>query len=152
MTDTLRKAAQAAFDKWADTYDHDSNEWLDMGFGESFIKGYETAAALAETQGEPDAAGLLHDRCLVDTGETRAAQSVKVHAPVAWGMLSKGVIVDVICPKEHDREEGDYTVALYRNPPARELTEAEITALSIKPENYPRHAFARAIIAASSGR
>ena len=36
--------------------------------------------------------------------------------PAAWGMLSKGVIVDAICPKEHDREEGDYTVALYRRP------------------------------------
>ena len=69
--------------------------------------------------------------------------------PAAWGMLSKGVIVDAICPAEHDREEGDYTVALYRNPPARELTEAEITALSIKPENYPRHAFARAVIKAA---
>ena len=77
MTDTLRKAAQAAFDKWADTYDHDSNEWLDMGFGESFIKGYETAAALAEPQGEPDAAGLLHDKAHVDTGKVRAAQSVR---------------------------------------------------------------------------
>ena len=109
--------------------------------------------------------GLLHDKAHTDTGKTRAAQSVRTpemsyrpgslpmeDKPVAWGMLSKGVIVDAICPKEHDREEGDYTVALYRNPPARELTEAEITALSIKPENYPRHAFARAIIAASSGR
>ena len=52
--------------------------------------------------------------------------------PVAWGMLSKGVIVDAICPKEHDREEGDYTVALYRRPPGRELTDAEIKACEDK--------------------
>ena len=33
--------------------------------------------------------------------------------PVAWGMEKDGVILDVICPAEHDREEGSYTVPLY---------------------------------------
>ena len=85
--------------------------------------------ALAEPQGEPDAAGLLHDKAHTDTGKTRAAQSVRTpemsyrpgslpmeDKPVAWGMLSKGVIVDAICPAEHDEEEGDYTVPLYTHP------------------------------------
>ena len=33
--------------------------------------------------------------------------------PVAWGMKKDGVILDVICPAEHDLEEGSYTVPLY---------------------------------------
>jgi len=33
--------------------------------------------------------------------------------PVAWGMETDGLIYDVICPAEHDREEGSYTVPLY---------------------------------------
>ena len=33
--------------------------------------------------------------------------------PVAWGMKKNGVIVDVICPAEHEREESEYTIPLY---------------------------------------
>ena len=33
--------------------------------------------------------------------------------PVAWGMEKDGVIVDVICPAEHERLEGAYTIPLY---------------------------------------
>jgi len=33
--------------------------------------------------------------------------------PVAWGMKKDGVILDVICPAEHEREEGSYTTPLY---------------------------------------
>ena len=33
--------------------------------------------------------------------------------PVAWGMEKDGVILDVICPAEHEREEGEYTIPLY---------------------------------------
>jgi len=36
--------------------------------------------------------------------------------PVAWGMEKDGVILDVICPDEHEREEGSYTVPLYTTP------------------------------------
>ena len=38
------------------------------------------------------------------------------YKPVAWGMKKYGVILDVICPEEHDREEGSYTVPLYTTP------------------------------------
>jgi len=33
--------------------------------------------------------------------------------PVAWGMEKDGVILDVICPAEHEREEGEYNIPLY---------------------------------------
>jgi len=36
--------------------------------------------------------------------------------PVAWGMEKDGVIIDVICPAEHEREEGEYTIPLYTHP------------------------------------
>ena len=37
--------------------------------------------------------------------------------PVAWGMRNDdGKIYDCICPKEHDRVEGEYTVPLYTSP------------------------------------
>jgi hypothetical protein len=44
--------------------------------------------------------------------------------PVAWGMEKDGVILDVICPAEHDREEGEYTIPLYTTPqPKQEQSE-----------------------------
>ena len=36
--------------------------------------------------------------------------------PVAWGMETDGLIYDVICPAEHEREEGEYTTPLYTTP------------------------------------
>jgi len=36
--------------------------------------------------------------------------------PVAWGMEKDGVILDVICPDEHERDEGEYTIPLYTHP------------------------------------
>ena len=37
--------------------------------------------------------------------------------PVAWGLpRPDGLILDVICPEEHDREPGQYTVPLYAAP------------------------------------
>ena len=36
--------------------------------------------------------------------------------PVAWGMEKDGLILDVICPAEHDCEEGEYTIPLYTTP------------------------------------
>jgi len=44
--------------------------------------------------------------------------------PVAWGMKKNGVILDVICPAEHDREEGEYTIPLYT---ASKRTWADLT-------------------------
>jgi hypothetical protein len=37
--------------------------------------------------------------------------------PIAWGMpRSDGLIIDVICPDEHEIHEGQYTVPLYAHP------------------------------------
>jgi hypothetical protein len=52
------------------------------------------------------------------------AQPAPVQEPVAWGMPGKdGFIFDVICPEEHTREEGGYTVPLYTTPPAAPVQE-----------------------------
>jgi len=40
-------------------------------------------------------------------------QSKTKDEPVAWGMKKDGVILDVICPEEHEREEGEYTIPVY---------------------------------------
>lgn len=46
-----------------------------------------------------------------------ASEQQPADEPVAWGMPGKdGFIFDVICPEEHDREEGGYTVPLYTRP------------------------------------
>jgi hypothetical protein len=43
----------------------------------------------------------------------------KVAEPVAWGMpRPDGLILDVICPDEHEIHEGQYTVPLYTQPKA----------------------------------
>lgn len=41
---------KAAFEKWADSYNHDSEKWEDMGRDEVFYAGY--SAALADIKGE----------------------------------------------------------------------------------------------------
>ena len=52
----------------------------------------------------------------------RQALSQPEQEPVAWGMQRKdGVIIDVICPEEHSREPGDYTIPLYTAQPKREF-------------------------------
>lgn len=49
--------------------------------------------------------------------------------PVAWGYKdSNGDICDCICPEEHDRAEGDYTIPLYTQEYVNRL-QAEIEAL-----------------------
>jgi hypothetical protein len=58
--------------------------------------------------------------------------------PVAWGMEKDGVILDVICPAEHEREEGSYTVPLYTTP-QREwigLTDDEVKEICLANRPY----------------
>lgn len=46
--------------------------------------------------------------------------------PVAWGMVKNGLMLDIICPDEHESFEGDYTIPLYTRPSpphSRERTE-----------------------------
>jgi hypothetical protein len=57
-----------------------------------------------------------------------------VAKPVAWGMPGKdGFIFDVICPEEHTREEGGYTVPLYTTPPAAQRQWVGLTDADIRP-------------------
>ena len=51
----------------------------------------------------------------MDTEELQQPKQEQVK-PVAWGMKKYGVILDVICPAEHEREEGEYTIPLYTHP------------------------------------
>jgi hypothetical protein len=63
--------------------------------------------------------------------------------PVAWGWRDPdGYISDCICPEEHDRIEGDYTVPLYTTPPsveaAIEATLEKAAKVCEEPEFYYR--------------
>jgi hypothetical protein len=62
--------------------------------------------------------------------------------PVAWGMKKDGVILDVICPDEHDREEGSYTVPLYTTPQRTwvGLTDEEIENIYMETMNFQLNA------------
>ena len=71
MTDKLRDAADAAL-SIIDVLRHQQPNSQILRAVSSMLR-----EALAEPQGEPDAAGLLHDRAHVDTGKVRAAQSVR---------------------------------------------------------------------------
>jgi hypothetical protein len=71
-------------------------------------------------------------------------------AAVAWAMSRPdGLILDVICPDEHDAYEGEYTVPLYAAPrPRKRLTDDEIAEIAAMPAAIPGryvHSFARAI-------
>jgi hypothetical protein len=51
------------------------------------------------------------------------AEADKQNEPVAWGMEKDGLIFDVICPEEHDRVEGSYTIPLYTHPKLKDKNE-----------------------------
>jgi hypothetical protein len=61
--------------------------------------------------------------------------------PVAWGMEKDGVILDVICPTEHEREEGEYTIPLYTHPKDWVgLTDEEIEQIYMDTMNFQKMA------------
>jgi len=72
------------------------------------------------------------------------AYAPKPNHLVAWGMEKDGVILDVICPAEHEREEGSYTVPLYTSPqiktkdePVALVAEVHISRYTIEWTNGP---------------
>jgi hypothetical protein len=78
---------------------------------------------------------------------SEAAAPAAPAEPVAWGMRDKttGLILDVICPDEHDSHAGDYTIPLYVAPcwtPEQVAKTQEIAAelkakVKVKPEAAP---------------
>lgn len=59
------------------------------------------------------------DACLSVSAALRAEiERLEAAEPVAWGMVNAetGLILDVICPEEHAREPGSYTIPLYAAP------------------------------------
>jgi hypothetical protein len=85
------------------------------------------AEGLVEATGKADFPVLFAKAILEYEGLTKDAQNMaskstykeqleKKDAPVAWGMEKDGVILDAICPDEHEREEGKYTIPLYTTP------------------------------------
>jgi hypothetical protein len=88
------------------------------------------------------------------TASHMAGEYVSYNEPVAWGMLdSEGGIYDTICPEEHDREEGAYTIPLYTHP-VKELTDEEILKMAADMFHYSEYKlvieFARAILKKAS--
>ncbi len=77
--------------------------------------------------------------------------------PVAWGYMHNGVVYDCICPAEHERVAGEYTVPLYTAPPQRqpltddELEELEFASVDRKYGHLDVRALARAIERALGG-
>jgi hypothetical protein len=67
------------------------------------------AEGLVEATGKADFP-VLFARAILDY------EGLRKDEPVAWGMETDGLIYDVICPAEHNREEGEYTIPLYTHP------------------------------------
>lgn len=68
-----------------------------------------------------DALRLVIDAQNMASKSTYKEQVETKDEPVAWGMKKDGIILDVICPDEHEREEGGYTVPLYTITPQQEV-------------------------------
>jgi hypothetical protein len=105
--------------------------------------------------GHPPACEVAVD--LADALADHNEESLEMVEPVAWAMSRPdGLILDVICPDEHDAYEGEYTVPLYAAPrPAKRepLTDEEIDRVTDaqwarnnhKPIYAAHRAYARAI-------
>ena len=78
----------------------------------------------------------LHAKHMESITAIKEALAQPEQEPVAWGMMNDdGKIYDCICPEEHDRVEGEYTVPLYTTPPQRTwvgLTDEDKSELDAK--------------------
>ena len=110
----------------------------------------KTAIALAKEAGM---AGMLTDVvCSLEEihrlCNLAVAHSRKDAEPVAWALCREdGLILDVICPDEHDSYEGDYTLPLYLHPPEAdkllqqalelfESSDSKLPAIAVKIRTY----------------
>jgi hypothetical protein len=85
------------------------------------VRSTEEALDLALEALEDRSSLMKWQKAITAIKQVRSAPYVaspRVQEPVAWGMPGKDShIFDVICPEEHAREEGGYTVPLYTTPP-----------------------------------
>ena len=106
---------------------------------------------MTQTEALRLALGALEDTNIKWPNVVTAIQAVKKaletkDEPIAWGMEKDGVIIDVICPAEHEREEGEYTIPLYTHPKKWVgLTEEEVKeCFTITPDQFlPWHIYKR---------
>lgn len=64
----------------------------------------------------------------------REALSQPAQEPVAFGMFREdGLILDVICPDEHESFAGEYTVPLYIAPPAAKPAQEPVAHCKVRP-------------------
>jgi hypothetical protein len=88
--------------------------------------------ANAETQDEHEIAEGLRQAI---------AEIEKQSKPIAFGMKGEdGLILDVICPDEHAREAGSYTIPLYTHPKEWVRLTDDPVAFKIYKPTPPRHA------------
>lgn len=75
----------------------------------------QAAAALMDAMDQTDFTCRLGEQ--LDALE-KALEAEQAHAvePAAWGMMKNGLMLDIICPDEHESFEGDYTIPLYTHP------------------------------------
>jgi len=83
-----------------------------------------------------------HALYCVACAEKFVVQTETKDEPVAWGMETDGLIYDVICPAEHKREEGEYTIPLYTTPQRTwvGLTDEEIENVYMDTLNFQQNA------------
>jgi hypothetical protein len=76
-----------------------------------------TALREAAQQAEAVLRGCLEHPDAADAIAALRAALAEPDEPIAWAMpRPDGLILDVICPEEHAREPGQYTVPLYAHP------------------------------------
>lgn len=59
---------------------------------------------------------LAEDHASAITALRAELERMEAVEPVAWGRVFEGEVCDIICPSEHAREPGSYTVPLYTAP------------------------------------
>jgi hypothetical protein len=88
-----------------------------------------------------DYEGLTKDVQNMASKSTYKEQLETKDEPVAWGMEKDGVILDVICPAEHERLEGAYIIPLYAHPKEWVgLTDEEIENIYMETMNFQQNA------------
>lgn len=87
--------------------------------GADAIEALETKCAMQK--GLIDGFVVVNNRLEAENAALKTLiEALHKQKPVAWAMtFDGGEFIDAICPKEHGRREGQYTVPLYAAPGAK---------------------------------